>query len=279
MNSFQRDGVRFSYADTGSGTPFVFQHGLGGDASQPAAQAPKGVRLITLECRGHGQTQALGRVDRLGFATFARDLDALLDRLSLDEVVLGGISMGAGVALALARLRPGRARALVLVRPAWTNRRSPPHLRVFQEIGALLREHPPGTAKDIFVSESVAYRQIRSRSPAAAASLVAQFDRPRSRRSAPVFQRLPADRPVARFPRSRSPSIPTLVLGARHDPIHPFDCAVFLRLRLPGAILEEIPPKDPDDRAQRQAVAHAIGEFLADLAVAEGAVAGAGARR
>lgn len=34
MPSFQRDGITFQYRDTGQGVPFVFQHGLGGDANQ-----------------------------------------------------------------------------------------------------------------------------------------------------------------------------------------------------------------------------------------------------
>jgi pimeloyl-ACP methyl ester carboxylesterase len=38
MPVFERDGLDFHYLDNGepSGRPFVFQHGLGGDVSQPA---------------------------------------------------------------------------------------------------------------------------------------------------------------------------------------------------------------------------------------------------
>jgi len=279
MASFDHDGLRFSYTDTGSGPPFVFQHGLGGEAGQPAAQAPAGVRLITLECRGHGQTHPMGPVDALGFDTFARDLDALLDRLELDAVVLGGISMGAGVALALAHLRPRRARALVLVRPAWTDHGSPGHLRVFAEIAQLLHQHPPQLAKDIFRSHSLAYRHIRSWGPAAGASLLAQFDRPQARQFAAVLERLPADRPLAPSTPWAELAMPALVLGARHDPVHPFEYAVALQQALPNASLREVPPKLADDRAQRAGVARAIEAFLADLSSAKRRVAGAGGTR
>jgi hypothetical protein len=38
MPFFERDGLAFHYLDEGdpSGRPFVFQHSLGGDVSQPA---------------------------------------------------------------------------------------------------------------------------------------------------------------------------------------------------------------------------------------------------
>ncbi len=59
MPAFERGGVAFNYLDEGdpSGRPFVFQHGLGGDISQPAGIfAPtSGVRLLSLDCRGHGE--------------------------------------------------------------------------------------------------------------------------------------------------------------------------------------------------------------------------------
>ncbi len=35
MPVFERDGLSFHYRDEGQGLPFVFQHGLGGDSSQP----------------------------------------------------------------------------------------------------------------------------------------------------------------------------------------------------------------------------------------------------
>jgi hypothetical protein len=42
MPAFERSGLAFNYLDEGdpSGWPFVFQHGLGGDVSQPAGIFP-----------------------------------------------------------------------------------------------------------------------------------------------------------------------------------------------------------------------------------------------
>jgi pimeloyl-ACP methyl ester carboxylesterase len=265
MPSFARDGLRLSYADAGAdaGEPFVFQHGLGGDAAQPASQAPAGRRLITLECRGHGASE-LGPEAALGFETFARDLDALLDALALEQVVVGGISMGAGVALALARLSPRRVRALVLVRPAWLDRAWPRNLHAFGEIAALLREHGPEEGKARFAAESREHRRIAAISPAAAQSLLGQFDRPGAQARAAVLERLPADRPIGPADDWSALSMPALVIGARGDGIHPYHCAVALSERLPRATLCEVPAKEHGDAAHRRAVATAIERLLAD---------------
>ena len=59
---FDRDGLSFHYRDEGDGLPFVFQHGLGGDLSQPFGvyRPAAGVRLIGFDFRGHGETRPLG---------------------------------------------------------------------------------------------------------------------------------------------------------------------------------------------------------------------------
>lgn len=101
MPLFYHDGLAFNYFDRGEGIPFIFQHGLGADLTQvlEVYEELPGFRLIAFDCRGHGKTHPPGEVDKLNFATFANDLRALMDHLEIDEAVIGGISMGAGVAL------------------------------------------------------------------------------------------------------------------------------------------------------------------------------------
>jgi len=277
MATLEHDGLRLSYADAGEGPPFVFQHGLGGDATQPASHAPTGRRLVTLECRGHGASP-LGPEEALGFETFACDVLGLLDVLGLKRVVLGGISMGAGVALTLARLAPERVRALVLVRPAWLDRCWPRNLHVFGEIAALLREHEPAAAKVRFITRSREYQRIRILSPMTADSLISQFDRPCAHERAAVLERLPADRPMRPTDDWEALTMPALVVGARRDPVHPFSCAVALRDRLPSAVLHEVAPKERGEGQHRRAVAEAIDAFLAGVAPEEPAAPVAEAR-
>jgi len=60
MKKIAINGLTLSYRDSGDGLPFVFQHGLGGDAHQTADVVPlikdgaTPLRVVTLECRGQG---------------------------------------------------------------------------------------------------------------------------------------------------------------------------------------------------------------------------------
>jgi pimeloyl-ACP methyl ester carboxylesterase len=135
---FARDGLTLAAYDSGGdGLPVVFQHGLCGDARQTAEAFPDDprFRLITLECRGHGQSQA---GSAFSIATLAEDVAGLIDHLALGPVVLGGISMGAAIASRLAVYRPDLARGLILARPAWATAAAPANMRPNLEIGELL---------------------------------------------------------------------------------------------------------------------------------------------
>lgn len=123
MPSFDHDAVRFHYRTAGyeDGLPVFLAHGLGGDVAQPFGlfAPPLGIRLLSFGCRGHGNTRPLGDPEKLGFTPFANDLVAVMDHLAIERAVIGGMSMGAGVALHATLRYPTRARALILVRPAW----------------------------------------------------------------------------------------------------------------------------------------------------------------
>jgi pimeloyl-ACP methyl ester carboxylesterase len=114
------DGCRLAYDAAGDGSPVLWQHGLGADHNQPAEVFPSlpGICRITLECRGHGASE-LGDPGRLSIACFVMDALALLDHLEIDQAVVGGISLGAAIALRMAALYPSRISGLILGRPAW----------------------------------------------------------------------------------------------------------------------------------------------------------------
>ncbi|MFF4594791.1 alpha/beta fold hydrolase [Amycolatopsis sp. NPDC001319] len=73
------------------------------------------LRLITPDQRGLGRSP-LPETDREpSLDDAARDVVALLDRLEIDEVVLGGCSMGGYLALAVLKAAPERVAGLVLI--------------------------------------------------------------------------------------------------------------------------------------------------------------------
>ncbi|WP_215542188.1 alpha/beta fold hydrolase [Amycolatopsis sp. CA-230715] len=72
-------------------------------------------RLITPDQRGLGRTPLPATTREPSLDDAARDLVALLDKLELERVVVGGCSMGGYVALALLRSAPERVGGLVLI--------------------------------------------------------------------------------------------------------------------------------------------------------------------
>src|SRR5215510_6025428 len=109
MPFLEQSGLKFHYEEKGSGIPFVFQHGLGGDIAQPFGlfRPPAGIRLLAFECRGHGRS-SLGPKEELRLSTFADDLFTLLNYLEIASAIVGGISVGAAVALEFATRYPAK---------------------------------------------------------------------------------------------------------------------------------------------------------------------------
>jgi pimeloyl-ACP methyl ester carboxylesterase len=69
-------------------------------------------RFIVPDLRGFGESDAGSGPSEMG--VMADDVLALLDHLAIDSAVVGGVSMGGYVSLALLRNDPSRVRALVL---------------------------------------------------------------------------------------------------------------------------------------------------------------------
>jgi pimeloyl-ACP methyl ester carboxylesterase len=101
--------------EAGSGLPVVLLHAFPLSSAMWLEQRndlAADARLVTPDLRGFGGSQ-LG-YDEPSLDHVADDVAALLDRLSLDLVVLGGLSMGGYAAMAFLRRHPGRVRGLLL---------------------------------------------------------------------------------------------------------------------------------------------------------------------
>jgi pimeloyl-ACP methyl ester carboxylesterase len=108
--------MRLAYSDEGTGPIVVLLHGFPLNRSMWDAQiralAPN-YRVIAPDLRGHGESPAPDGVYTM--ETMAEDVLALLDHLGIaGPVVLGGLSMGGYVALALALNHPMRVGGLIL---------------------------------------------------------------------------------------------------------------------------------------------------------------------
>jgi pimeloyl-ACP methyl ester carboxylesterase len=104
--------------DPGSGRVIVFCHPAPGSRvldPDPAATAAAGVRLITVDRPGYGESSPLAAGTVPAIPTSASDIVAALDHLGVDEVGAAGWSAGGRVALALAAAQPERVRAVAVV--------------------------------------------------------------------------------------------------------------------------------------------------------------------
>lgn len=111
-------GRQARHLEAGAGWPVVLLHAfpLNADMWRPLLDAvPDGWRFIAPDLRGFGPSRDSSQ--RLRPATvdhFAEDVDALLDALAIDRAVIGGLSMGGYVTLALFRKSPQRFDGMIL---------------------------------------------------------------------------------------------------------------------------------------------------------------------
>ena len=107
--------MELAYREVGAGRPLVLLHAFPLSSAMWLAQREElaaRCRVITPDQRGFGGSP-LGE-DPPSLDSAADDVAQLLDRLELDRVVLGGLSMGGYVAMAFLRRHPDRVAALVL---------------------------------------------------------------------------------------------------------------------------------------------------------------------
>ena len=254
-----RDGVNFSDFDVGQGSPVIFQHGLGGDIGQINESFPHlDLRRLTLECRGQGQSE-FGNAKQFSISQFADDVLAFADQRGVDKFVMGGISMGAAIALRIAVIAPDRVEALILARPAWNWDISPENMSVFK----LLAEYVEKQDKAGFVVTAVA-DNFAINAPDNYASLLRLFDKTNPKMIAKLHHDIASSGPEVSEQQVRGLAIPTLVMANAIDIIHPIAVAQKLSAAIPNSRFIEIAPK-AIDRAKHFAEFHAaVTDFLKD---------------
>ncbi|OJF89786.1 alpha/beta fold hydrolase [Pararhizobium antarcticum] len=261
--SLTQDSVQLAVHDHGHGLPVVFQHGLGGDAAQVAQTFPEtgGLRRITAECRGHGASR-LGGTRPFSIRMFAEDVfDAARSR-GIMRPVIGGISMGAAIALHLAHHHAGSIAALILVRPAWTFDPEPANMAPIRTIASLLKDHAPEEARRLFAASETA-AELRANAPDNYASLLGYFDRPDATAFASVLADIAADGPGVSEAEAAALAIPTLVIGNSQDAIHPLASARTVAQTIRAATFVEVEPKATDKVRHFAEIRAAISHFLA----------------
>ncbi|MEK7869229.1 MAG: alpha/beta fold hydrolase, partial [Nitrospirota bacterium] len=107
--------ITLAYGDSGSGQPIVFLHAFPLNRTMWAEQEaalPSHYRVITIDLRGHGESDA--PLWHYSLDQAADDVRALLNHLSITQALFVGLSMGGYILLAFYRRYADRVKGMVL---------------------------------------------------------------------------------------------------------------------------------------------------------------------
>jgi pimeloyl-ACP methyl ester carboxylesterase len=112
------DGIGLEVVVRGSGPALVLVHGFGGakeDFSDQVDDLALDHQVITLDLRGHGESDGPEDESRYSLDRFAADIGNVADHLGIESLRLLGHSMGGMIARRFVLASPDRVDALVLM--------------------------------------------------------------------------------------------------------------------------------------------------------------------
>ncbi|HEU4808555.1 MAG TPA: alpha/beta fold hydrolase [Homoserinimonas sp.] len=244
---------------------FLLLHGLGGDRRQSIDLVgpclPADARVLAPDLRAHGDSRLIGDAADFSFAAITAELADTVREHGFDQdpLTVIGISLGAAISLRLVQSGQLPIARLVLLRPAFTDQPIPPNLALFPVIGELLHRHPADRAEAIFRRTGL-YRGLRLASRLGASGVIEQFRTPDASARAVRLVELPRNRAFEAD--DRVIDLPTTIIAAPRDPLHPLSVASAWHRRLPASALVEVPARDdgmaPYLAATRAAVRSAL---------------------
>lgn len=225
------------YDEAGAGEPVLWLHGYPLDralwAPQLAAPAP-GFRYLAPDLPGFGESARLAPTSLDAWADWAV---AFLDALAIDRAVIGGLSMGGYLALAIWRRHPQRVRALILA-DTRAGADSAEVRAKRDEMKTLLLSQGVGAVAERLITGMVG-KTTRAQRP----GLVAQLDAMMRRSSVEAVsdaREVLLGRPDA-TPTLATITVPTLIICGDEDVLTPVAESRALQAAIPGSRLEVIP--------------------------------------
>lgn len=250
-------------------------HGLGGSPAQPLSLfspiIPPTETMLAPDVRGHGDDQRVsGPASEFSLEALASDVASRV-RSSVGDAPLTviGISMGAGIALRLALAAAASAPApgalaitrLVFVRPAFTDVPLPRNLLPFPVIGSLLTRLGAVEGERAFRGTDL-YRQALEESPLGAEGLLEQFRSPGAATRARRLIEIPRSVAFSASESLASIAVPTAIVWAPRDPVHPVSVAEQWMDELDGAASIPLPARDDGYGAYVRATRAGVGSWL-----------------
>ncbi len=236
-----RDGTRIAFAQTGSGQALVrsghylthLEHDWRSPVWQPfLAEMGRHFNITRYDQRGGGLSD--WSVEDLCLERFVEDLEAVVDAAGLDQFVLYGASQGAPVSVAYAARHPERIARLILHggyaqgRMVRGSRKEQAHAEAVQTLirqgwgqpgSAFLKAlsamfMPGGSREQIDYLATMQQQSASAENAARLRSVIDRFD------VTPLLGQI---------------RVPTLVIHANNDSIHPLEQGRLLATGIPGA--------------------------------------------
>jgi pimeloyl-ACP methyl ester carboxylesterase len=234
--SFRYGDQRLAYTSYGSGPRLtVLLHGLLFSQrmhdSLARALAERGHRVVTLDLLGHGASDRPTDMWRYSMTEFGREVVALLDHLDVEEAVVMGTSLGANATLEVASLAPERVCGMVIEMPVLDNALLGTAIAFTPLLIGLTFGAPAARML------ARAARFVPSRGVPWQLDILSDWIRQDPGPSAAVLQGLFFGRTAPHREERRTFEAPALVIGHRHDIIHPFSDAGMLADELPNGRL------------------------------------------
>lgn len=120
IERFDSDGVEIAYEVTGEGEPILLIHGFASngrvnwrDTGWIDTLVNDGRKVITIDNRGHGESEKLYRPSAYTAPIMAADSFRLIDYLNIARADVMGYSMGARIAAFLTIAHPERVRSAI----------------------------------------------------------------------------------------------------------------------------------------------------------------------
>src|SRR5258707_15659566 len=118
MPTINRNGVSLYYEVHGSGPPLLLTHGYSSTSEMwngQIAALSKRHKLVLWDMRGHGRSDYPDDASAYSEALTVADMAALLDEVGADSAIVGGLSLGGYISLAVFSVHPERGRALFII--------------------------------------------------------------------------------------------------------------------------------------------------------------------
>ncbi|MCS5721609.1 alpha/beta hydrolase [Herbiconiux sp. CPCC 203407] len=255
----------------GAAGTVLLLHGLGGSREDALSMfspiVPTGTHLVAPDARAHGADVEPSSPSEL-------TLEAMAERIAREvlasqeaagcagaPVTVIGISMGAALALRLALTEALPLSHAVFVRPAFTDESLPSNLRAFPVIGELLADLGAQEGERAFLDTDL-YGSVRAESRLGAAGLLEQFRSPFAVERAARLIEIPRSRAFTSADDIGALDLPTAIVWAPRDPVHPVPVAELWMDELDGAVSVPLPARDDDYSAYVAATRGGVAEWL-----------------